>query len=274
MKKTMVLLASMAFAFVTINAQYAFKRTYVFSKDVNRVGLIWQKINEPKIEYWIYKFTYINPGLGWVTFGTSDTTYIFTQDVLADSSLLCVAAKDSAGNLGIPSDTVKVAFRPAAVIPPPIEPPAQDALPFTDETFRQPKWIYTENRIDPFTKFLNLTALFGPGLYADSGSVSTIIPMKKGQIKCVVYGCGAYGNSKITVSIGSMYQTQFQTKGTRGSTTVYPNEFVFDVSVNGPFVYKIYMTNGMARKTIVSYEGIPVDTTPPAKVMGVGLIQK
>jgi hypothetical protein len=196
----------------------------------------------------------------------TDSSKSYLRSAFTDGARVRVAAGNDAGQSAF-SDTCFLIFTRSVI--PPITPPSGTSLPFADSTFTQPKWTYGAGGALPFTQFTNLPALYGRGLYADTGWVSTILSLPKGRIKVVVYGCAAYVSSKITASIGTMPQTTFMVRGDRGRTTVYAHEFQFDVSKAGPFDVKVAMTNGCMKRIAVTLMG--ADTVAPGAPLSVGV---
>jgi hypothetical protein len=266
MKKVEVLVFLLLF--VSIEAQIPFKRVFPFSKDAARVQLIWNRIPEAKIEYWIYKWLYSNPSLGWVTLSTSDTTYDMLHASLGDSALICVAAKDSVGNLGQKSDTVKVAFRAAA--PPPIVPPAATDLPFVDVAFLlKPAGPWTAVGQANYT---TRTFDFGTGMYFWGGKIKRYIRLNPGRLEIAVDACGYRENDSLTVSINTQVRRMKLIKGTKNSSIVYRHVVGFNMAVGGTFELSIGATNMMARS--ISGDVYGADNTPPGRINLINIIQK
>jgi hypothetical protein len=258
-----------------------FKRTYAFPKDAAQVSLIWQRIKEAKIEYVIYKYSYVNPGLGWVTLSTSDTTYLLTHASLSDSSLLCVSAKDSVGNEGLRSDTVKVTFRSTAVTPPPVQPPSgtPDA-PLADKTFKSPPWT-----IHGAEGIYNRGYDFGVGFYAFESIgpfpqydcwLSRILNMPSGSWNIIVMAATRGTKDSLAISFGSMKATyKVQTKASYYDTLGYPITAQLMLTEAGPYLFKLDQKGDICIKSLrIERPGIPVDTTPPGKVYIINMIQK
>jgi hypothetical protein len=255
---------------------YKWKRVYAFKKGVT-VNICWDPIPEKKISYWIFVHTYSN-SIPWSTVGTANTIYpASSATILGDSALVYIAAEDSVGNRGMGSDTIKIAFRPDGIIPPPIEPPPSGSydIPLTENLLRNDLNIKWKKHGSVGRYARTFDGGLGFYFFEDQGAgefyncwVTKDFNLPKNQVKFTMIAVTRDTLNSINVSVGQqVVNLKLPKKKNYGDTLGYEMSANFSIPAAGIYTLKVDPLHSICWKSYnFSVAGVPLDTTPPGKV--------
>lgn len=268
MKKSIVLLVLLP---VLLAGQYA--REYPISKESGRFRLEWSPITEELVEYRISMWSYAWATTAqWSTFGVTEPSKDFQISTTGDSCLFFVQAIDAAGNVGDPSDTVKVAFRSTA--PEPEEPPAtgpfdvplaQDFRTSTEGwSIHGPGGIY--NRGYDYGLGLYFFEKLGPYPQYDC-YISRTLRLEAGRYTVTLWAGSTKDCSLVTTLGISTSVTTIQAKKNYADTLGNQIEMNFQVTQTGNHVLRFDpLADACFKRWQIVASGEPADVTPPPRV--------